>query len=300
MGMPAAVNISLDEAGLLGPGSGVNRLRLAARLYASLDVREVLHGFVQALAHQSAVTGLDYEAPDRLALRAGRKAPHRFSCKLHHGSMSLGTLALFSDFPFTAATVQQLRLLLSESLAGPLANALRYRAAATGAVHDDLTGCAGAAALLLCTRREVARARRHGGPATLVAVDVDHLRTINDFYGWAAGERVLVRVGRVLEQCSRDSDVAFRLQGGAFVVLLANADLAAGLRVAERIRQALRESPVEFGDEEIRVTVSSGVAALDPTERPECWIERAQMALHQAKESGRDAVAVAEAEQQAA
>lgn len=128
----------------------------------------------------------------------------------------------------------------------------------------------------------------------LILVDVDHLKTINDKYGHRAGDAAL----RVFADClarsfPRRSDFVGRYGGDEFAVLLADTSARSALRLAERFRQQVRSSTVEHDGHRIDLTTSMGVSELEPNETMESWLERADQALYQAKQAGRDQVGFA-------
>lgn len=161
------------------------------------------------------------------------------------------------------------------------------------AMFDELTGVA--------TRRhfqerlggELRRARRHGHELCVLMLDLDHFKQINDGWGHPTGDCVLARVGSVLRESLRGSDLPARLGGDEFCAILPNADQDSAVMLAERIRAALSAQPLVTADGvEIRLTCSIGVAALDAARDDlESLLARADAALYQAKHAGRDGVA---------
>lgn len=160
------------------------------------------------------------------------------------------------------------------------------------ATTDALTGALNRSAFLEATAREIDRARRFHTPLTLLAVDVDRFKSVNDTHGHPAGDAVLAEVARRLLRELRASDALGRLGGDEFAVLLPMADLDAARETAERLAAALRGLPVASGRRELPVTASFGVAQAEPSgETPEALYERADRALYEAKLAGRDRVA---------
>jgi len=130
-------------------------------------------------------------------------------------------------------------------------------------------------------------ALRYGRPLTLVMIDIDHFKKINDTFGHQAGDEVLQRIARVLQRTTRQSDFVARFGGEEFVVLLPETPMLEGLQVAEKIRAA-----VAAEDLPNRVTVSAGVATMPQPhiDSPDALIAAADAALYKAKESGRNRV----------
>jgi diguanylate cyclase (GGDEF)-like protein/PAS domain S-box-containing protein len=162
------------------------------------------------------------------------------------------------------------------------------------ALTDALTGLASRRHFLAEAERELSRARR-GHALSLLMIDVDHFKSINDTHGHAAGDRVLVELGRTLHAVLREADLAGRLGGEEFGVLLPDADATLALAVAERARSALAAAkvPLDPGGT-LGFTSSVGVATLEPGDGDAATlIARADAALYAAKRAGRNCVQVA-------
>ncbi len=155
---------------------------------------------------------------------------------------------------------------------------------------DSLTGLYNRRAFLERARQIADLARRHGFPVSMLILDVDRFKRINDSAGHAVGDEVLRRLADVVRRSLRRTDIAARFGGDEFVVLLPYTDAAGAREAAERIRQRVRtlERPVRF-------TVSIGVATVAGADAlVENLLTRADRALYRAKEEGRDRIAVAE------
>ena len=163
------------------------------------------------------------------------------------------------------------------------------------AAFDDLTGLAARRHFLSELRREVARVRRQGSPLSMLMVDADHFKAVNDTWGHPAGDAVLVALAECLKEGTRTLDVVGRLGGEEFGVLLPSADLDAALMVAERLRSSTEAMRVPYGDHVIQLTVSIGVAEWGPELTLEDLVELADAALYKSKASGRNTVSVASA-----
>ena len=154
-------------------------------------------------------------------------------------------------------------------------------------LSDPLTGLLNRHLLTETLERAMARADRDGMPSTLLVMDIDHFKRVNDDFGHAAGDDVLRGVGELLRQRLRASDVAFRLGGEEFLLLLHGADRAGARRLSEALLAELRNAPLL---PERRVTASIGTATLDGERDTRSWIARADEALYRAKRTGRDRV----------
>jgi two-component system cell cycle response regulator len=183
---------------------------------------------------------------------------------------------------------------VARELGGPLRMVLLFEEIQCAATTDQLTGIMNRRALLPALDVEQSRSERHGYPMSLLMLDVDHFKSINDQHGHAMGDQVLAAFGRLLAQHARKTDIVGRWGGEEFVMALAGADEAGARLAAERIRSAV-ESMMVLDDKGQRmpITISIGVACLEVKDRVDVLIERADHAMYQAKANGRNCVVVA-------
>ncbi|TWC22934.1 MULTISPECIES: GGDEF domain-containing protein [unclassified Pseudomonas] len=140
-----------------------------------------------------------------------------------------------------------------------------------------------------------ARHQRYGNNSSLVMFDIDHFKRVNDTYGHQAGDKVIEQVARLVREHVRDSDVAGRYGGEEFGVVLSDTDKAGARMFAERLRKAVEEMDVPYGDVVIRFTISLGVADLSrPSSSHAELIAWADEALYTSKKTGRNRVTVHE------
>lgn len=162
---------------------------------------------------------------------------------------------------------------------------------------DALTGVANRKAFNSKLRRLIAQAKADSSiEFSLVMLDIDHFKTFNDRHGHRTGDQVLRLVGRLLSDNVKGRDTAARYGGEEFAILLAGADLRAGLTVAEQVRKRLSsQSLIKRGTGETigQITVSAGVAQHRVGERGADLVERADRALYEAKRTGRNRVCAA-------
>ena len=130
-------------------------------------------------------------------------------------------------------------------------------------------------------------------PVSMVMLDIDNFKLINDTYGHASGDEVLKAVANVLSQGTRESDVSGRLGGEEFAIILTETDLTAAQELIERLRKKVEQTCIHFKGQEISVTASFGVAKLDTeSDNFDKLIDRADYALYQAKKEGRNRVVI--------
>jgi two-component system cell cycle response regulator len=173
-----------------------------------------------------------------------------------------------------------------------LHNAERYHQAKERAFVDDVTGVYNARYLFTALDHEIRRAERYGSQISLLFLDVDRFKTVNDQHGHLVGSRTLRRLAEVLGTCIRQVDTLARYGGDEFTILLVDTGLEAGLAIAERIRAAVAGNRFEArGRDGLRVSVSVGVAAYPAHgTTPETLLDVADKAMYRAKSLGRDRV----------
>lgn len=157
---------------------------------------------------------------------------------------------------------------------------------------DYLTGLLNRRAFCELGALEVQRAHRHPAPLSVLALDLDHFKRINDQHGHAAGDRVLKSLATTCRRMLRSIDLTGRLGGEEFAVLLPHTPLETALRVAERLRLAIAEGRMSLDSgQEVSVTVSIGVATWSPGDADlQALLNRADVALYAAKHAGRNQV----------
>lgn len=156
---------------------------------------------------------------------------------------------------------------------------------------DHLTQLSNRRALESRLGEEIERSRRYGSPFSLIAVDIDHFKQVNDTYGHLAGDKMLQLVALLLKNNIRANDFPARFGGEEFVVLLPETAMRPARQVAEKIRRVIEESALMHERQRIRVTISAGVGELEPqTDTAETLFNRADEALYNAKHSGRNRV----------
>jgi diguanylate cyclase (GGDEF)-like protein/PAS domain S-box-containing protein len=163
------------------------------------------------------------------------------------------------------------------------------------ATKDGLTGLRNRRYFLEGAETEFARARRHGRGFSLMLIDADHFKQVNDTYGHDAGDRVLQSIADVALESLRGLDLVGRLGGEEFAAAMPEAELATALAIAERLRQQIAERSTATDGGPIAITVSIGVAAISAGDATlNQMLRRADQALYAAKNRGRNQVSVAE------
>jgi diguanylate cyclase (GGDEF)-like protein len=161
------------------------------------------------------------------------------------------------------------------------------------AEHDDLTGLWNHRIIIQRLRQEVSRASREGTPLSVILVDLDHFKLVNDNFGHPAGDQVLREVGAIFQRAVRAYDWVGRYGGEEFLLIMPGSGLANACRRAEQFRLAVQTALIAQGDTAIRVTASFGVACSYASDC-ETLIQTADTALYQAKANGRNCVVATE------
>lgn len=162
---------------------------------------------------------------------------------------------------------------------------------------DFLTGLQNRRAFLPVLERELDRVARGGEQALLLAVDIDHFKRVNDTHGHLVGDRVIQSVAQALKRSVRPMDTVARIGGEEFCLVFPNCPASFAQVVAERVRHAVDDSPLQLDSERsIRITVSCGGAFATPWVRGDVtdWLSRADQQLYLAKQEGRNRVALEE------
>ncbi len=145
--------------------------------------------------------------------------------------------------------------------------------------------------------REVARAQRHGVPVSLLLIDHDHFKDVNDRWCHQTGDTALIAVGNICNRTIRAQDVVARYGGEEFAVIAPDSDIASAEALAERLRKSIVDTPAVPADESVNrnalhLTASIGVATLKPGETDADLIARTDAALYKSKDTGRNRVVV--------
>lgn len=175
--------------------------------------------------------------------------------------------------------------------ASALENARLYQRTLELSLTDPLTGLGNARHFHQQLDRELKRAQRYGHPVTLLMLDSDSLKSVNDHYGHETGDQHIRQLAGVISSCLRESDLAFRYAGDEFMAILPETPLEGAMRLAERIRAEVEHSELAVGQAHVRTTVSIGVASF-PSQAAgsDELIRVADSAMYMSKQSGKNRV----------
>jgi diguanylate cyclase (GGDEF)-like protein len=264
-------------------------------------------------AHPSARRSAETEA--RAAVRAGGAARVFFVDEsrpvdgvaliaplvetISFGGVHLGVLAMAPDGrspgarPGAPSDDARLFSLIALELGGPMRMTALMEDARRLAAIDGLTQLMNRRAFSDALGREISSATRHMHPLSVVVLDIDHFKAINDTRGHAGGDAVLRALGRLLATETRRSDLCGRWGGEEFVMALTHTDRIGARVVADRLRARIGELDITIGDSRIPITASLGVATLAQGESLDELVARADRAMYGAKSRGRNRVEAA-------
>jgi diguanylate cyclase (GGDEF)-like protein len=269
------------------------RQQLALQLQTSLDAERVLSLFFAAAQQLVPLDALSYQQPiSDLRLEWGERASHSAAYRLSHDGEYLGELVFRRRNRFSDEELGQLESLLA-SLLFPLRNALLYRAAIQNALRDPLTDTGNRVAMDQVLKREVDLARRNLLPLSLLMLDLDHFKEVNDNHGHCFGDEVLKAVAATLKSQLRNVDMVFRYGGEEFLVVLSGTCREAAGMIGERLRHAVLELQCLAQGRPIDLSISLGCATLLPGETADSLLRRVDSALYVAKREGRNRLTMA-------
>ena len=158
------------------------------------------------------------------------------------------------------------------------------------AIYDPLTKCFNKKEIGILFERFLKESIRYNKPLSIMMLDIDFFKKVNDTYGHLAGDFVLKEVANIIRSTIRNSDICGRFGGEEFVVVLPNTKLNGAMKLAERIRENIQNNKFIFQNQEIPVTISIGITSASKNDSLFSLIERADDALYEAKNKGRNRV----------
>ncbi len=164
----------------------------------------------------------------------------------------------------------------------------KLKIANTRALRDTLTGLPNRNAYNEHLETELARWKRYHSPLSLIIWDIDHFKNINDSYGHKAGDKVLLLIAKQLSDHSRATDFISRFGGEEFTMLLPNTDSKSALILANQLRQTIEKTGFNASGASVAITISCGITEFTLNDTDESAFERADQALYQAKQQGRN------------
>ena len=261
-------------------------LQAIQRLHASLNPRTVFACYGKLLQQYLPVLGVQLRLKGHL-FYWGRTSQSMISREF---SSKLGTAKLCYRLqrpltPFEQTELEQIEALLSQ----PLLNAIAYSEMSEQAMYDSLTELGNRHYFGQCIRTSLARAGRAHSPISLVVLDLDNFKQLNDTLGHKFGDRVLSKFGKLLKSGIRNADQAFRIGGDEFVVLV-EGNLESAVRMSERLLEMLAKESLFIRH---NVACSIGIAVWSAGMNQDQLFEQADRALYRAKAAGRNRYCIA-------
>jgi diguanylate cyclase (GGDEF)-like protein len=299
----ASKTIDFSQAKIASTYKDINRqiqdnndlvARLTRRLQTSLNIADLISTFTEELSALFDFGQFRYEPPHGKLISAGNGGgAHSCQFNLALESFKLGHIKISRRTRFTEDEISIIEFLAS-TLVFPLRNALMYQEALENALTDELTGCGNKRALQASLHREADRAIRHRKPLSILMIDIDHFKAINDRLGHLAGDEILKQLSGVLSSHFRKSDLCFRYGGEEFLIILDESDTQHSMQVAERLRALIATEHFVVENQRVPMSISLGQASFHYEETLDTLIQRADKALYEAKKTGRNAVVSAE------
>lgn len=266
-------------------------LEFVKNLHSSLDCKVILQNFITGLKSYLHYDSISYVNNSiGCHFHKGNTEAKRYSYHLSIDKEMLGEVIITRQLPLEEEELLVLEEILC-FLVNPLKNAIDHHHALQAALHDPLTGLYNRGALTQALQREIKLAQRHDQSFSIMILDLDDFKGINDRYGHIAGDEVLKHCANLIEKQIRDADMAFRIGGEEFLILLARANLDGAYQLANRLRNAFEKSNcVTTSNETIALTTSIGLSSFETGDNKTSLIARADKALYQAKQQGKNQV----------
>jgi diguanylate cyclase (GGDEF)-like protein len=201
----------------------------------------------------------------------------------------LGELKLMRNHKFMPAELDVLEKLLC-SLHFPLKNATLYQQALKMAETDQLTQTLNRVSFNDTVKRSMKLAKTQNTHLSIIFLDIDHFKTINDEHGHDCGDNTLVAVATLIKNNLRKNDTIFRFGGEEFVILVNDMDISNAEVLAHRIRSSIEQNTLVYDMKPIKVTASLGVSSLRSEDSFDTFVKRADHAMYEAKRNGRNQV----------
>ncbi|MBF0226862.1 MAG: GGDEF domain-containing protein [Desulfobacterales bacterium] len=181
--------------------------------------------------------------------------------------------------------------IIIETLNIALSNAIKIKNLKNEASIDPLTKCYNRREFDRIIDRDISNSQRYNKDLSIIMLDIDHFKKINDTYGHQTGDKVLTEIAKELNKQSRKGDTVARYGGEEFVIVLPEVRKSKALEVANRLRMSIEQLQIEFqSGKNINVTASFGVASLTKTHNKDSFLKEADKMLYQAKDRGRNTV----------
>jgi diguanylate cyclase (GGDEF)-like protein len=273
-------------------------LNLSLELQAKLDINSIINTFSHTLktfvphSEVKLVTAENSITSNRLE-ESINKVDHRESVDLIFEQTKIGVVTLISEQPVSRWAAIFFRY-LTRYLVHPVKNALLIETLTTQTLTDPLTGALNRSALNHDLESSIYASARSHTPFTVVMIDIDFFKKINDNHGHTIGDKVLQDMSSLIQHEIRLSDSFYRYGGEEFTILLHNTNPQHAVKKIEQILTKIREHQFISSQKStpLKITISAGVSEWQSNDDPESIISRADSALYQSKTNGRDRITI--------
>ena len=263
---------------------------ISSALQTTLEFSELIHIFSNKIQSFIPHNAFSYHNDEfNLDISKGITTKNSCTYALKVEDVQLGNLKIMRNQSFSNEEIKLLEELLC-CLIYPLKNATLYKQALGMAYTDPLTKTYNRAAFEDALSREKKLAHRKSNHLSVIFFDIDHFKDINDDFGHDCGDIALASAASCIKDMLRGSDVVFRYGGEEFVILLSDTSIDGAKILAERIRKSIEKHSIAYGMQIIKLTASLGVSTLRGNDTCDSLVKRADQAMYQAKDNGRNQV----------
>jgi len=265
--------------------------QLTSLLQTTIEIEPLFELFYGQMQHLLKINSCCYTHTEKnITIKLGTAKRHSCDYSLSIQHQYIGELVFTRQLRFSEEELNQIEVLLG-TLVYPLRNALNYRDALNQAMHDPLTGLGNRGALESALEHQWQVAQRYEQDMTVLMIDIDHFKSINDRFGHDIGDYVIKEVASTINVTTRQTDLAFRYGGEEFLVILNKTYGLGSTIIAERIRENIESLQLKTpGGQQIKVTASIGGSQLRANISKDELVKQADKALYSAKGQGRNLV----------
>jgi diguanylate cyclase (GGDEF)-like protein len=266
----------------------IHTLKMLQGFQSTLDLHTLLHLLFKELKAQHGLDGARYNCPiPGHNFSTGDTNTHKLEFTLDTSTDQLGKISLYKKNQFSTTTQEQIHNVLTLFLPA-LKNAIAYLDALIKSLTCPLTKFKNRLAFDEALQREIAFSKRHHTALSIIVLDIDNFKNVNDTYGHAVGDQILVGLAQILMQSKRHTDMIFRYGGEEFILLLNYIPKVGVFKTAERLRKSIEHNSFPFRDESLKITISLGISHYNFEDTDNMFFEKADQALYLAKENGRN------------
>lgn len=273
--------------------------QLSHVLQLSLETDKILDLFFKQVKNSLKLTKLLYtNNKHNISVVIGSKLnfihsshKHTKQFKLQYQNCELGEIHVASKIKFSPSKIIELQSYI-KLLILPLKNSLLYTEAIKATRTDALTSLGNRLSLLQDLQHHFNISTRYNNPLSVIFLDIDHFKKINDQYGHIIGDKVLISLADIMQLLVRKSDKLYRFGGEEFVIILEHTNQLGAINLAKKILHSIHKKIFNLTDEktklQLKITLSLGIASKCNNDTPESLISRADSALYDAKNNGRN------------